>query len=155
MTRQHGNSGIQAEHPHQHECRAPSQSGRLASGDPVVRSDEQLREDICDQLRRNDDIDASEVSVEVKSGIVVIEGAVPERKMKHLIEDVVGACLGVKAIENNIRVTYGEHHAVHAEANRESSGARASLGTPSGVGVSGISDASSSGSASSAAGKSG
>jgi len=124
---------------------AASRRGRGPKG--YERSDERLREDICERLIWNDDIDASEVSVEVRSGIVVLEGAVPERKMKHAIEDLADACLGVKEIENRIRVTYGEHHAVHADAKRAPSGARVSVGTPSGSGISGLSDVSSEGGA--------
>jgi len=96
----------------------------------------------------NDEIDSSEVSVEVRSGIVVLEGAVPDRRMKHAIEDVADACLGGKVIENSIRVTYGEHHAVHADAKKRTSpDARVSVGTPSGSGVSGLPDAPSEGGA--------
>jgi hypothetical protein len=109
------------------------------------RSDERLREDICERLMWSDDIDASEVSVEVRAGVVMLDGAVPERSMKHAIEDVVDACLGVKDIENRIRVTYGQHQTVHAEGRGDNRDSRVSVGTPSGAGVSGMTDASSAG----------
>jgi hypothetical protein len=50
------------------------------------RSDERLKEDISERLM-NMDVDASEVSVEVQSGKVTLEGTVSERWMKHTIED--------------------------------------------------------------------
>jgi len=49
-------------------------------------------------------IDSSDVTVEVTGAKVVLEGTVPERRMKHAIEDLVDACPGVQDIENRIRV---------------------------------------------------
>jgi len=34
----------------------------------------------------------------------VLDGTVPERRMKHAIEDLVDACPGVQDIDNRIRV---------------------------------------------------
>jgi hypothetical protein len=50
------------------------------------------------------DIDAAEVTVEVQSGKVQLEGTVPERWMKHVVEDVADGCPGVEDVENRIRV---------------------------------------------------
>ncbi len=49
-------------------------------------------------------IDASEVSIEVKECKVTLEGTVPERRMKHAIEDMAEACPGVVDVENRLRV---------------------------------------------------
>jgi osmotically-inducible protein OsmY len=69
------------------------------------RSDERLREDICERLiQRGSAIDLSDVTVEVKEGKVELQGWVPERRMKHMIEDVADECSGVKDIDNRIRV---------------------------------------------------
>jgi hypothetical protein len=68
------------------------------------RSDERLREDISERLMHAGEIDSSEVSVSVVSGKVVLEGSVPERYMKHAIEDMVDACPGVQDIDNRVRV---------------------------------------------------
>lgn len=68
------------------------------------RSDERLREDISERLMEARYIDSSDVSVEVSGAKVVLEGTVPERRMKHAIEDLVDACPGVQDIENRIRV---------------------------------------------------
>lgn len=57
------------------------------------RSDERIREDICERLMRHHHIDSSEVTVEVKDAKVVLEGTVPDRRMKHAIEDLADACL--------------------------------------------------------------
>ena len=68
------------------------------------RSDERLREDISDRLMQARYIDSSDVSVEVSGAKVVLDGTVPERRMKHAIEDLVDACPGVQDIDNRIRV---------------------------------------------------
>jgi osmotically-inducible protein OsmY len=79
-------------------------------------SDERIREEICARLARpagrfdaselDDDehLDASDVRVTVDAGKVTLEGTVPERRMKHYIEDLVDACPGVQDIDNRIRV---------------------------------------------------
>lgn len=68
------------------------------------RSDERVREDIAERLMQSPVIDSSDVSVEVSDGIVTLEGTVPERHMKHAIEDVADSCLGVEDVDNKIRV---------------------------------------------------
>lgn len=68
------------------------------------RSDERLKEDICERLIQAEHIDSSEVTIEVQGGRVTLGGTVPERYMKHAIEDLVDACPGVQDIDNRIRV---------------------------------------------------
>jgi len=85
---------------------APLQRRRYATGPKgYKRSDERLREDICERLMQSYDIDSSEVTVEVLGAKVVLEGTVPDRYMKHAIEDLCDAAPGVEEIENRIRVT--------------------------------------------------
>jgi hypothetical protein len=68
------------------------------------RSDERLREDISERLLEARYIDSSDVTVALSAAKVVLEGTVPERRMKHAIEDLVDACPGVQDIDNRIRV---------------------------------------------------
>ncbi|MDB6089367.1 MAG: hypothetical protein JWN85_2151 [Gammaproteobacteria bacterium] len=68
------------------------------------RSDERLKEDISERLMEAAHIDSSEVTVEVRGAKVVLEGVVPDRHMKHAIEDLVDACPGVQDIDNRVRV---------------------------------------------------
>ncbi len=68
------------------------------------RSDERLREDISERLMQADHIDSSEVTVQVLGGKVILEGTVPDRYMKHEIEDLAVSAPGVQDIENRIRV---------------------------------------------------
>ena len=88
------------------ESQRQRRAGRGPKG--YQRSDERLKEDICERLMNADYIDASDVSVEVKDGKVTLEGTVSQRRMKHAIEDLVDDCIGVKDIDNKVRVSDGE-----------------------------------------------
>jgi len=66
-------------------------------------SDEQLREEISQRLMEARYLESCEVTVAVSGAKVVLDGTVPERQMKHAIEDLVDACPGVQDIENRIR----------------------------------------------------
>lgn len=68
------------------------------------RSDERIREDCCDRLSDNDQLDASNVSVSVSKGEVTLEGHVSSRQDKRLAEDCVEQCSGVSHVQNNLRV---------------------------------------------------
>jgi osmotically-inducible protein OsmY len=68
------------------------------------RSDERIKEDICEQLWRSETIDSSEVTITVKEGEVTLTGTVPERWMRHEIENIADESMGVKDIDNNIRI---------------------------------------------------
>jgi hypothetical protein len=69
-----------------------------------TRSDERIQEDISERLWDADDVDASDVTVEVKNGEVTLRGNVERRSVKHRIEDIADGCSGVKDIHNEIRV---------------------------------------------------
>jgi hypothetical protein len=68
-----------------------------------VRSDERIREDVCDRLSDDDEVDASEVSVSVKEGEVVLEGTVADRYSKHRAEDIAESVSGVRDVSNHLR----------------------------------------------------
>lgn len=68
------------------------------------RSDERMREDISERIMQATHVDASDVSVNVIGGKVLLEGTVPDRYTKHYIEDLADAAPGVQDIDNRIRV---------------------------------------------------
>ncbi|MGQ0503649.1 MAG: BON domain-containing protein [Panacagrimonas sp.] len=70
-----------------------------------VRSDERICDDICERLHHSYHLEVQDVSVQVSKGIVTLDGTVPERAMKHCIEDIAERCLGVRDIDNRIRVS--------------------------------------------------
>jgi hypothetical protein len=68
------------------------------------RSDERIREDVCDRLTDDDELDASDVDVQVQSGTVVLTGAVESREAKRRAEDVAETVSGVREVQNNLRL---------------------------------------------------
>lgn len=71
------------------------------------RSDDRIREDVCDRLCDDPWIDASDVEVIVRSGEVTLTGMVRDRTDKRRIEDVVEDITGVREVHNNVRVSQG------------------------------------------------
>lgn len=69
------------------------------------RSDERLKEMICEKLTDDEAIDASEVSVEVSNREVTLTGTVSDRQSKYQIEELVEQCGGVQEIHNQLRVS--------------------------------------------------
>lgn len=68
------------------------------------RSDDRIRDDLCDTLHQAHDIDSSEVEVKVQSSEVILSGTVPERHMKLRIEQLADRIPGVTDVNNQIRV---------------------------------------------------
>jgi len=68
------------------------------------RSDERIREDLCDWLARHGDIDATDVDVEVQNREVTLEGVVASRREKRLAEDLAEGVFGVTEVHNRLRV---------------------------------------------------
>lgn len=67
------------------------------------RSDERIREDVCDRLMHGH-VDPSGVTVRVQDGDVTLEGHVTSREEKRLVEEIAEEVLGVKDVENRLKV---------------------------------------------------
>ena len=85
---------------------APSAGGSYRGIGPrnYSRSDERIREDINERLTEADDLDASDLTVEVSKGVVTLSGGVDERWMKHRAEDLADGCIGVRDVRNQVQV---------------------------------------------------
>ena len=81
------------------------QTGKGPKG--YVRSDERIREDVCDRLSEDDDVDASDITVTVKAGEVTLEGTVVDRHSKHRAEDITDSVSGVRDVTNRLRARKG------------------------------------------------
>jgi len=68
------------------------------------RSDERIREAICETLTDDEFIDASNIEVKVTNGEVFLLGSVPDRMMKRMAEDVIERVSGVKDVTNQLKV---------------------------------------------------
>ena len=60
------------------------------------RSDERIKEDVCQALFDSYDVDASNIEVEVKDACVYLKGEVDDRMTKRMAEDTVENLKGLK-----------------------------------------------------------
>ena len=68
------------------------------------RSDDRIREDVCDRLSDDSFLDASGIDVKVSSSEVILTGTVERREDKRRAEDLVESISGVANVQNNLRV---------------------------------------------------
>ncbi len=71
------------------------------------RSDDRIREDVCDELTRRPDVDPRRVTVAVRDGEVTLEGAVENLRARHLADEIATNCAGVKQVHNRLRIEKG------------------------------------------------
>jgi osmotically-inducible protein OsmY/flavin-binding protein dodecin len=79
-----------------------SRSGQGPKG--YKRSDERIREDVCDRLGQDWDLDASEVEVSVSNGEVTLAGTINDRQQKFRVEHIADSVSGVNEVHNQLRV---------------------------------------------------
>ncbi|MDY6947855.1 MAG: BON domain-containing protein, partial [Pseudomonadota bacterium] len=68
------------------------------------RSDDRIREEVCDCLTEDDRLDASNIDVAVKDGEVTLTGFVSARHDKRWAESLAERISGVKEVQNSLRV---------------------------------------------------
>lgn len=71
------------------------------------RSQDRIREDICDRLTDDDRVDASNIRVQIEDDAVILSGTVNSRDEKRRAEDLVESISGVRNVENRLRVGGG------------------------------------------------
>jgi hypothetical protein len=67
------------------------------------RPDDRIHEDVCERLTRHGQIDARNVHVDVKDGVVTLHGTVKDRWTKRLVEETVDKAFGVRDVYNALR----------------------------------------------------
>jgi len=68
------------------------------------RPDYAIYEDLCKRLTNDPTIDASEIEVFVKEGIVYLDGQVDSRYTRELVEEIAERIQGVQIVESTVRV---------------------------------------------------
>lgn len=106
------------------------------------RSDERIREDVCERLCMAHELEVHDVSVQVNDGRVDLQGSVPERWMKHAIEDCAEQCFGVQDVENRIRTQSSHADHPHGGTGAGTSASQRSAGQTGTVGTAGAHTAS-------------
>lgn len=67
------------------------------------RSDERIRDDVCETLADHDDLDPSDIDVQVENGEVTLTGVVETRHDKRLAEDIAADVRGVRDVHNQLK----------------------------------------------------
>jgi osmotically-inducible protein OsmY len=81
----------------------PDYRGRGPRG--YQRSDARIFVDICDRLTVDARVDASDIEVDVKGAEVTLRGSVRSREEKRYAEDAVEHVMGVREVNNHLKVT--------------------------------------------------
>jgi hypothetical protein len=68
------------------------------------RSDDRIREEVCDRLTDDPMVDAGDVNIRVEGGEVTLTGTVGSREQKRRAEDCVERVTGVREVLNQLRV---------------------------------------------------
>jgi osmotically-inducible protein OsmY len=68
------------------------------------RSDQRIHEEVCECLTDDSFIDASNIEINVQSGVVTLTGTVSSRQEKRRAEDLIENLSGVKDVNNSLRV---------------------------------------------------
>ncbi len=84
----------------------PGPRGSHAGKGPVnyQRTDAKIHDQVCEMLTDHDEIDASQIHVEVKDGEVTLTGSVLDRAMKVTADEVAGYAAGVKDVHNRLKI---------------------------------------------------
>ena len=85
--------------------RAPE--GRFSGVGPknYRRPDERIRDDVCDRLTDEAELNASDMTIGVNEGEVTLDGTVDSRRAKRLAEDCAESVSGVAHCQNNLRIS--------------------------------------------------
>ncbi|MCL2777784.1 MAG: BON domain-containing protein [Polyangiaceae bacterium] len=73
-----------------------------------MRSDQRVREQICERLARDPEIDDRGIEVRVTEGEVVLDGFVIDRRTRDHAEDALGNVTGVHTVRNQLLRTSKE-----------------------------------------------
>lgn len=74
----------------------------------AYRSDERIKEDVCDALMYRGDLDATDIDVNVKTAEVTLEGTVSDRRSKRIAEETVEGVQGVRDVHNRLTIRRDE-----------------------------------------------
>jgi hypothetical protein len=85
----------------------PDRRGPHAGRGPkgYQRSDERIREDLCERLTQHGQLDAGDMEIKVHNREVTLTGTVQNRQAKRLAEDIAEAISGVSEVHNQLRIS--------------------------------------------------
>ena len=81
----------------------------------TIRSDEDIKKDVVDQLYWDGRVDAAEVMVEVMNGVVRLTGSVPTYSARRAAEDDARLIEGVASVDNQLEVKHPKESEIPAD----------------------------------------
>lgn len=90
------------DHNHDRRIFASVEDYRGVGPDGYRRKDESIREDVCETLLWNPEVDASEIEVIVQEGLVSLKGFVDSRHAKRTAERIIDHIPGILDIHNQL-----------------------------------------------------
>lgn len=105
--------------------------GRFAGRGPrgYQRSDDRIREDVCERLTQHPDIDAVDIEIQVKNGEVTLTGTVEGRDAKRMAEDIAESISGVKDVHNQLRAQQGAMAGQASQGTKQETGGATAMKT--------------------------
>lgn len=106
MQHRYGSQGYQGWGQEQHGAQQTYGEGGHRGKGPsgYTRSDDRIREHVCETLFDDDYVDATNIDVTVKNGEVTLSGTVDDRRQKRRAEDCIERLSGVKDVVNQLRI---------------------------------------------------
>ena len=99
----------EAERRRQRDEHREAMSGNRGKGPRnYQRPDDRIKDEVSDLLWDSDEVDASDMDVEVGNGEVTLTGTVPSRYQKRRAADIAECVWGVTDVMNLIRIEKGE-----------------------------------------------
>jgi len=124
--RSHGGPGSSTSHVGSSQVGSP----RKRSPKGYTRSDERIREDVCDRLTESY-LECEEVTVTVKNGEVVLAGRAPSGETRRQIERVAEGVPGVQEVTNQIRTRRDESGQDESQSTKKQGKGRSSSSSSS------------------------
>jgi hypothetical protein len=72
-----------------------------------ARADRRLFDEVCERLRADDQLDASDVTVTVRAAEVTLEGTVADRHARERAEAISASVSGIREVHNHLRAQPG------------------------------------------------
>src|SRR5688500_12614106 len=84
--------------------RTPAPKGLLKKRRRAMQSDEQVQRDVLEELRLEPTVDASQIGVTAKDGVVTLTGVVSTLAEKYAAEAVAKRVYGVRGVADDVEV---------------------------------------------------
>lgn len=88
------------------------------------RTDDRIKEEVCERLCDAGDVDASSIDVSVSNGEVTLKGMVNDRSQKRAAEDAICELSGVMDVNNQLRVGSMQSSSTSMASSGKGSGSR-------------------------------